>query len=98
MKQTRESVIRMENRRFTAPVEEVEGTVDSVSPAGVTLKEYPGLSVLPGTQNLARGRAKSLELRQTAISGEVYSGSVPKWNSANKCRLTHPKTETDFVT
>ena len=68
MKQTRESVIRMENRRFTAPVEEVEGTVESVSPAGVTLKEYPGLSVLPGTRNLARGRAKSLELRETAIS------------------------------
>src|ERR1700755_1825238 len=79
VKQTRESVIRMETRRFTAPVEEVEGTVESVSPAGVTLKEYPGLSILPGTQNLARGRAKSLELRQTAISGEVYSGSVPKW-------------------
>src|ERR1700751_5790713 len=77
VKQTRDSVIRMENRRFTAPVEEVEGTVESVSPAGVTLKEYPGLSVLPGTRNLARGRAKSLELRQTAISGEVYSGSVP---------------------
>jgi hypothetical protein len=39
VKQTRDSVIRMENRRFTAPVEEVEGTVESVSPAGVTLKE-----------------------------------------------------------
>src|SRR5246127_2046809 len=44
VKQPRESVIRMENRRFTAPVEEVEGTTESVSPAGVTLKEYPGLS------------------------------------------------------
>jgi len=54
----------MENRRFTAPVEEVEGTVESVSPAGVTLKEYPGLSVLPGTRNLARGRAKRLKLRE----------------------------------
>jgi hypothetical protein len=42
VKQTRDSVIRMENRRFTAPVEEVEGTVESVSPAGITLKEFPG--------------------------------------------------------
>jgi hypothetical protein len=33
---------RMENSRFTAPVEEVEGTVESVSPAGITLKEFPG--------------------------------------------------------
>lgn len=42
VKQTRDSVIRMENRRFTAPVDEVEGTVESVSPAGITLKEFPG--------------------------------------------------------
>jgi hypothetical protein len=42
VKQTRDSVIRMENRRFTAPVEEVGGRVESVSPAGITLKEFPG--------------------------------------------------------
>ena len=42
VRQTRESVIRMEDRHFTAPVDEVEGTVASVSPAGITLKEYPG--------------------------------------------------------
>ena len=80
MRQTRESVIRMENRRFTAPVEEVEGTVESVSPAGVTLKEYPGLSVLPGTKNLARGRAKRLKLRETAISG-VHQGALQRLSS-----------------
>lgn len=42
VRQTRESVIRMNDRHFTAPVEEVESTVDSVSPGGITLKQYPG--------------------------------------------------------
>jgi hypothetical protein len=32
----------MEDRRFTAPVDEIEGTIDSVSAGGVTLEEYPG--------------------------------------------------------
>ena len=42
VKQTRESVIRMQDRHFTNPVEEIAGTVESASPGGVTLKEYPG--------------------------------------------------------
>lgn len=32
----------MADRHFTAPVEEIDGTVDSVSPGGITLKEFPG--------------------------------------------------------
>jgi len=42
VRQTRESVIKMDDRRFTAPVEEISGTVDEASPGGITLKEYPG--------------------------------------------------------
>ena len=42
VKQTRESIIRMNDRHFTAPVDEISGTVDQVSPGGITLKEYPG--------------------------------------------------------
>jgi hypothetical protein len=42
VRQTKESVIRMGDRHFTAPVDEIAGTVDSVSPGGVTLKEFPG--------------------------------------------------------
>lgn len=42
VRQTKESVIRMADRHFTAPVEEIDGTVDSVSPGGITLKEFPG--------------------------------------------------------
>jgi len=34
VRQTKESVIRMTDRHFTAPVEEISGTVDSVSPGG----------------------------------------------------------------
>ena len=42
MKQTRESVIRMQDRHFTAPVDEISGTVEQVSAGGITLNEYPG--------------------------------------------------------
>jgi hypothetical protein len=42
VKKTRESVIRMQDRHFTTPVDEISGTVDQVSPAGITLKEFPG--------------------------------------------------------
>ncbi len=42
VKQTRESVIRMQDRHFTAPVDEIAGTVDQVSAGGITLNEYPG--------------------------------------------------------
>jgi hypothetical protein len=42
VRQTKESVVRMAHRHFTEPVDEIEGTVDSVSPGGLTLKEFPG--------------------------------------------------------
>ena len=42
VRQTRESVIRMDNRRFTEPVDEIEGTVATATPGGITLKEHPG--------------------------------------------------------
>jgi len=42
VKRTRESVIRMQDRHFTAPVDEISGTVDEVSAGGITLNEYPG--------------------------------------------------------
>ena len=42
VKKTRESVIRMTYRHYTEPVDEISGTVESASPGGITLKEYPG--------------------------------------------------------
>ena len=42
VRKTKESVIQMRDRHFTAPVEEVQGAVASVSPGGITLREYPG--------------------------------------------------------
>jgi hypothetical protein len=42
VRQVKESSIRMDSRRFTAPVDEIEGTIESATPAGVSLKEYPG--------------------------------------------------------
>jgi hypothetical protein len=58
VRQTRESVIRMDNRHFTEPVDEIEGTVETATPSGVTLKEHPGLSVLSDKKHLARAREK----------------------------------------
>jgi hypothetical protein len=56
VKKSRESVIRMTDRHFTAPVDEISGTVDEVSPGGITLNEYPGRvfqfsSVRPGGEH-----------------------------------------------
>jgi hypothetical protein len=42
VKQTRKSVIKMSDRHFTAPVDEISGTIEEASPHGLTLKEYPG--------------------------------------------------------
>ena len=42
VKKTRESVIRMTDRHYTEPADEISGTVESASPGGITLKEYPG--------------------------------------------------------
>ena len=42
VRQTRESIIKMNDRHFTAPVDDISGTVEGVSAGGVTLKEYPG--------------------------------------------------------
>jgi hypothetical protein len=42
VKKTRESVIRMTDRHYTEPVDEIAGTVESASAGGITLKEYPG--------------------------------------------------------
>ena len=42
VKQTRESVIKMTDRHFTAPVDEISGTVDEVSPHGISLEGIPG--------------------------------------------------------
>ena len=46
VKKTRESVIKMNDRHFTEPVDEISGTVDEVSAGGITLNEYPPFSVL----------------------------------------------------
>ena len=58
VRQTRESVIRMDNRRFTEPVDEIEGTIETATPGGVTLKEH---QVSPSSQpkNVSRGRGRS---------------------------------------
>ena len=32
----------MNDRHFTAPVDEIAGTVEEVTPGGITLKEFPG--------------------------------------------------------
>jgi hypothetical protein len=42
VRQTRESVMNTTRRRFSDPVEEIEGTVEDATSAGVHLKEYPG--------------------------------------------------------
>jgi hypothetical protein len=55
VRQTRESVIRMEDRHFTAPVDEVEGTIASVSTRRHHAQGVPG----PCLPVLLRGHERS---------------------------------------
>jgi len=78
VRQTRESVIKMDNRRFTEPVDEIEGTVETATPGGVTLKEH---QVSPSSQikkRLARAREELdvLTTSPTAVPRTKHSLSV----------------------
>ena len=42
VRQTKESTLQVDERRFDAPVDRLEGTVKSASFSGVELAEYPG--------------------------------------------------------
>ena len=61
---TRESVIRMQDRHFTAPADEISGTVETASAGGITLKEYPGraFQFFSVSASAAGVRARRLEL------------------------------------
>jgi hypothetical protein len=54
VKKTRESVIRMTDRHYTEPVDEISGTVESASPGGITLK---GRSLRPAGHKNPRAPA-----------------------------------------
>jgi hypothetical protein len=42
VRRTKDSIVRMDERQFTAPIEEIEGTVANAGPEGFELEEYPG--------------------------------------------------------
>ena len=42
VRQTKESTLQVDQRRFDAPVDKIEGTIKSASFHGVELSEYPG--------------------------------------------------------
>lgn len=42
VKQMKESTVQFEQRRFTAPVERIQGTIKRATPSGVELTEFPG--------------------------------------------------------
>jgi hypothetical protein len=44
VRQTKESTLQVDQRRFDAPVDKIEGTIKSASFHGVELSEYPGAS------------------------------------------------------
>jgi hypothetical protein len=42
VRQVKESTIQFDKRRFTAPIENLIGTIKTATPQGITLAEYPG--------------------------------------------------------
>ena len=89
VRQTRESVIRMTDRHFTAPVEEVAGTVDSVSPGGFTLKQFPGRKFQFSSVGLSAAdmSARILGEHNNMIRSEVAQ-EVDRRRSAQRQYLT----------
>ena len=47
VRQTKESTLQVDQRRFDAPVDQIEGTVKSASFKGVELNEYPSIRLGP---------------------------------------------------
>ena len=107
VKKTRESVIRMQDRHFTAPVDEIAGTVDSVSPGGITLKEFPGRqfqfsSVSTSAADMsARILGEQNNLTRSEVAQEVDSrrGGMQEYLSkafaGGSARLVVPRGATD---
>jgi hypothetical protein len=58
VRQVKESSITTDRRRFTAPVDEIEGTVAQASPQGITLKEYQVSSSCRTNKPRARARQR----------------------------------------
>src|ERR1017187_8495139 len=61
VKKTRESVIRMTERHYTASVDEISDTVESASVGGITLKEYPSRRFQFSSVSTKIGRASCRE-------------------------------------
>jgi len=107
VKKTRESVIRMQDRHFTAPVDEISGTVESASPGGITLKEFPGRnfqfsSVSTSAADMsARILGEQNNLTRSEVAQEVDSrrGGMQEYLSkafaGGSARLVVPRGATD---
>ncbi len=78
VKKTRESVIRMTDRHYTEPVDEISGTVESASPGGITLK---GRCLRPAGNTTPRApapEAPCLRIHPHRLPGQGAS-SITRW-------------------
>jgi hypothetical protein len=98
VKKTRESVIRMTDRHFTEPVDEISGTVDEVSPGGVTLNEFPGRlfqfsSVSTSAADMsARILGEQNNMTRSEVAAEVdrRRGALQKYQVFPSCLAKSP--------
>jgi hypothetical protein len=104
VKKTRESVIKMNDRHFTAPVDEISGTVDEVSAGGITLNEYPGRRFqfssvsISAADMSARILGENNNLTRSEVAAEVDArrGALQEYlsstfTSGDTARLVIPK-------
>jgi very-short-patch-repair endonuclease len=77
VKQTKESVIPMDDRHFTGETEELKGTIASAGPGGITLTEYPNQRFQFSSVGLSAADAgakvigESNNLTRSAVATEV---------------------------
>jgi hypothetical protein len=74
VRQTKESTLQVDQRRFDAPVDKIEGTIKSASFHGIELSEYPGLALLPRTDQVEYSSADGV----LSIASSLVSDIVPR--------------------
>ena len=92
VRQTKESTLQVDQRRFDAPVDQIQGTVKSASFKGVELNEYPG----DQTRSPSSRRTLTISHAHATLRRRLPTSSTPTpalWLSAHpsSAGAPHPR-------
>ena len=64
VRQMKESTIQTQQRRFTAPIEQLQGTITKATPEGIELEQYPGRKFMLSSLGMSAADLSALTLGQ----------------------------------